>query len=733
MPYSSTNGKQEIQRIVSTVKHEKMLDIGCGVGTYAKLFPDAEWTGVEVWEPYVEKYSLHDLYNTLIIGDAREWEPFDQYDVAFAGDVLEHMTYEEAKALIKKLQACSETVIASIPIGHWPQGEYEGNPYERHVKDDWTDEEARSLFTDPVLGGVYNRIGVYAWSKSGQLFKSIPRTIHIVWIGDEKKRPDDLIQTWIDKNPSWEVKVWGNEELHGVNWENSAHIQTYLEQKQYNGVADMMRYEILYTHGGFAVDADSECVAPLEDWLFCNSACAPWENEVTRPNLIAMGYMASAAGHPLFKEIIEAIKNDPTIPDGPAWIKTGPVLFTEVYKKHPENVHVWPSHYFIPEHYTGVKHEGKGPIFAHQKWMTTLNTYRENIKVAVYAIAKNEEKHVQRFIESAKGADYIVIADTGSTDKTVEIARACGATVHPINIDPWRFDHARNAALALVPSDAKVCIALDLDEVLEPNWRDVIERLWTPGTGRIRYKQDWGSGHIFYAEKIHARTNYEWRFPIHEYIIPISPEKIVRHDDILIRHQPDTEKSRGQYLPLLEKATKENPTCHRMAYYYARELFYYGKWEKCIAEATRYLDLPTAHWGHERVYMMRILGKANKALDKGFEAQRWFRRACAEVPTLREPWVDLAQACYDWGLWLECYSAAMHAVHITERNYLHTSDPACWGAKPHDLASIAAWNLGFKEISLTQARLALEKAPDNERLQNNLKIVEKALSCSAQP
>jgi hypothetical protein len=42
------------------------------------------------------------------------------------------------------------------------------------------------------------------------------------------------------------------------------------------------------------------------------------------------------------------------------------------------------------------------------------------------------------------------------------------------------------------------------------------------------------------------------------------------------------------------------------------------------------------------------------------------------------------------------------------------------------LASIAAWNLGFKEISRTQARLALEKQPSDERLQNNLRIVQEA-------
>ena len=90
------------------------------------------------------------------------------------------------------------------------------------------------------------------------------------------------------------------------------------------------------------------------------------------------------------------------------------------------------------------------------------------MKIAVYAIAKNEEKHVKRFCESAKDADLIVIADTGSEDRTVEIAKECGAVVHEITISPWRFDKARDAALALVPKDVDVCVSLDLDELLEP-------------------------------------------------------------------------------------------------------------------------------------------------------------------------------------------------------------------------------------------------------------------------
>ncbi len=41
------------------------------------------------------------------------------------------------------------------------------------------------------------------------------------------------------------------------------------------------------------------------------------------------------------------------------------------------------------------------------------------MKIAVYSIALNEEKFIQRWYESAKDADYLIIADTGSTEKTI--------------------------------------------------------------------------------------------------------------------------------------------------------------------------------------------------------------------------------------------------------------------------------------------------------------------------
>ena len=82
------------------------------------------------------------------------------------------------------------------------------------------------------------------------------------------------------------------------------------------------------------------------------------------------------------------------------------------------------------------------------------------MKIAVYAISKNEEEFVERFCASAKEADLILIADTGSTDNTVGLARSLGATVYDISVRPWRFDKARDTALNLIPGDYDVCISL---------------------------------------------------------------------------------------------------------------------------------------------------------------------------------------------------------------------------------------------------------------------------------
>ena len=342
------------------------------------------------------------------------------------------------------------------------------------------------------------------------------------------------------------------------------------------------------------------------------------------------------------------------------------------------------------------------------------------MKIAVYAISKNEEKHVKRFCESAKEADLILIADTGSTDNTVILARECGAVVHNVFISPFKFDKARDAALALLPKDIDVCISMDLDEVLMPGWREEIERVWVGKTNRLEHSFDNSGGMIFRPSRVHARQGYGWKYPCHEYVV--ADIRTVVHqastDFVLMRHEQDKTKSRSQYLDMLETAVKEDPNCSRMSFYYARELSYSQKFEETIAEFKRYLKLPTATWGMERGYAMRMIGDAYEAL--GQDATNWFYMAISEDLSAREPWICLANKYYKLNAWENCYLAAKKALSIKEQQLSHTTDPLSWGSLPHDLLAISAYRLGLKEEALKHGQIAVDLEPNNERLIKNL-------------
>ena len=76
----------------------------------------------------------------------------------------------------------------------------------------------------------------------------IERKLHITWIGDMSKCPRKLIQTWRDKNPKFEFKLWDNDAVFGRKWVNSKRIQ---EAADWNGKADIIRYEILTDTAAF--------------------------------------------------------------------------------------------------------------------------------------------------------------------------------------------------------------------------------------------------------------------------------------------------------------------------------------------------------------------------------------------------------------------------------------------------------------------------------------------------
>lgn len=344
------------------------------------------------------------------------------------------------------------------------------------------------------------------------------------------------------------------------------------------------------------------------------------------------------------------------------------------------------------------------------------------MKIAVYTPCKNEEKNAAAWAASCADADYRVVLDTGSSDNSRQILESAGVTVHDGLISPWRFDLAYNVTMALVPSDADVLICLHMDERLEEGWRQLLEKAWTPETTRLRYTYIWNwntdgtPGRHWHGDRIHARRGFMWQGATHEGLCSRVPETQSWCNELRILHYPEFKHKSGD-LSLLEEAVRENPTDARIRAYLGREYMYQNIKDKSIETYKEFLTMPC--WNVERGLAMQNLAKVDDA-NKVY----WLKSATLETPNHREPLVELARHYYALSNWSDCYKYAVKALAITSHPMDYTCNEESWGFLPHDLAAIAAWNLGLRQESLAHAQDALAKSPTDTRLQNNLSVIQ---------
>lgn len=356
-------------------------------------------------------------------------------------------------------------------------------------------------------------------------------------------------------------------------------------------------------------------------------------------------------------------------------------------------------------------------------------------KICVYAIALNEEKFVQRFASSVQDADYVYVLDTGSKDNTVKLLRENGINVISETIKPWRFDVARNKSLEYVPEDTDICICLDLDEVLVSGWREELEKAWDSDVTRARYNYNWSFDEYgqpsvnFYIDKIHARRGYKWTHPVHEVLTYVGEgkEKFVTIDNLTVNHYPDREKSRSNYLPLLELSVKEDPEDDRNMHYLGREYMYYGKWNECIDTLIRHLHLKSAVWKDERAASMRFISRSYINLHRYDEALMWLTKAIDEAPYLRDGYVERAMLYLNLNEFQKAKEDAIKALDIKKHAKTYINEPFSWDHTIYDILSVCTFYLGEGNKSLYYSEKALEISPKNERLIENNKIIKNFL------
>jgi hypothetical protein len=146
MPYSFDTFDAEVRQYVLQHFPDRLtpiLDVGAGAGKYGRLLAEyVNMDAIEAFAPYVERFDLRCLYREVIVGDIVAVAPKlarGGYRLVILGDVLEHLTARDARAVLATLLEASCRLLVIVPY-LYEQGECEGNPLERHQQPDLTPE-----------------------------------------------------------------------------------------------------------------------------------------------------------------------------------------------------------------------------------------------------------------------------------------------------------------------------------------------------------------------------------------------------------------------------------------------------------------------------------------------------------------------------------------------------------------------------------------------------------------
>ena len=290
------------------------------------------------------------------------------------------------------------------------------------------------------------------------------------------------------------------------------------------------------------------------------------------------------------------------------------------------------------------------------------------MKIAVYAIAKNEQDNVKDWLASVADADGVFVLDTGSKDKTMRLLREGGATVHQMRDKTFRFDTARNQAMHSVPEEFDVLVSLDFDERLSPGWRQVIEDQFDEETDVANYTlvynfADDGTVLTSYPRMaVHRRNRATWQYAVHELLIPVQGATRKNLDFYCVHY--GEAKPAGHYLDLLKINHEENPRDPRSLSYLAREYYGMGNFQMALPLYKEYLNIET----YPPTMAEACIRIASMHPD--FISQEWWlRQAIQSCNNMREPYCELALFYFRQEMWEHCIAYVQSAAKISKPDY----------------------------------------------------------------
>ena len=226
-----------------------------------------------------------------------------------------------------------------------------------------------------------------------------------IWIGPLEP-PLEWMRTWPALHPDWEYRVYDNAYLEKATFKTQPQIDEYLKRGQYAAVADLMRYEILYEHGGYMAGADSICLHNVDELFVRGDLFTIFENEFLRGQMVAPIVACKAKNEFVGKLIDKLANTDPRTLDDP-WRSTGNKFVSEMIEEHQPDIVIFPSHVLIPIHFEGRVYRGKGKVYAKQLFGQTRSAYtniekNRLLRIKDHIIRKRQAKYRRKALAEAK-------------------------------------------------------------------------------------------------------------------------------------------------------------------------------------------------------------------------------------------------------------------------------------------------------------------------------------------
>lgn len=241
--------------------------------------------------------------------------------------------------------------------------------------------------------------------------------------------------------------------------------------------------------------------------------------------------------------------------------------------------------------------------------------------ISLCMIVRNEEEVLARCLDSVEGLfDEVIIVDTGSTDRTREIASEYTSKVEAfVWIDD--FGAARNYAFSKATMD--YCMWLDADDVIEEKEKERLLRLketLLPDTDIVmmKYNTSFDESGIpvfsYYRERVIKNSGeYQWVGAVHE-VIPLSGT--IMYSDIAVSHKKLKAGDPDRNLRIYEKQIKEHIEMDpRQQYYYGRELYYHKQYGKAASVFETFMKLPGA-WVENKIEACALCAVCYKNLKE---------------------------------------------------------------------------------------------------------------------